>query len=127
MIGIFFFASTCHLSSHHWPPHPQSPQEIIPKGVVMTEGTRWPPSVYNIKVFNTCQMSFWLSKKNLLFCFVSGALHKNVLCKVPRFTRKASQSACHKIQWLQFAHRNIVGLQSWHSIKHFQIPITHVI
>ena len=45
--------------------------------------------------------------------------------KFPPFTVKASpKTACHKIQWLQFANRNIVGLQSWHSSRHFQIPIT---
>ena len=43
----------------------------------------------------------------------------------PPFTVKASpKSVCHKMQWLQFANRNTTGLQSWHSSKHFQIPIT---
>ena len=32
--------------------------------------------------------------------------------------------ACHKIQWLQLANRKIIRFQSWHSGKHFQIPIT---
>jgi hypothetical protein len=43
-----------------------------------------------------------------------------VLCKV----EASPKMACRKIQWLQFANRNIVGFQSWHSIRHFQIPIT---
>ena len=34
--------------------------------------------VFNIEVFNTCQMPFWPSKKAFSF----RALHKNVLCKV---------------------------------------------
>jgi hypothetical protein len=51
--------------------------------------------------------------------FFSRALHKNVLCKV-----KASPNiAYRKIQWLQFANRNIIGLQSWHSSRCFQISI----
>ena len=40
-------------------------------------------AVFNMEVFNACQMSFWLS--NFLFCFVLGALHKHVLCKVSTF------------------------------------------
>jgi hypothetical protein len=39
------------------------------------------PAVFNIEVYNICQMPFWPSKK--LFCFfVFWAPHKNVLCKV---------------------------------------------
>ena len=74
--------------------------------------------VFNIEVFNTCQMPFWQSKKP----FFLWALHKNVLCKVPLVIVKASP--CHKIHWLQVANKTIVGLQSWHSSKHFQIPTT---
>ena len=62
-------------------------------------------------------------RKSSLFVF--GALHKNVLYKV--FTLHCeglTKTARHKIQWLQFVNRNIVGLQSWHSSRHFQIPIT---
>ena len=45
--------------------------------------------------------------------------------KFPPFTVKASaKTACHKIQWLQFVGRNIAGLQSGHSRRHIQIPIT---
>ena len=54
-----------------------------------------------------------------------GALHKNAMCKFPLVTMKASPKiACHKTQWLQFAYRNIVGLQSWHSSPHSHIRIT---
>ena len=51
-----------------------------------------------------------------------------MLCKLPPFTVKASLNiVCHKTQWLQFVNRNIVGLQSWHSGIHFQIPTTPAI
>ena len=56
-------------------------------------------------------------KEGVCFCL---ALHKNVLCKVKTFPK----IACHKIQWLQFANKDVVGLQSWHSSRHFQILIT---
>ena len=80
-------------------------------------------SVFNVEAFNTCQMPFWPSKK--LFVL---ALHKNVLCKFSLVTMKVSpKTACHKTQWLQFANGNIVGFQSWHSSRHFQIPITPAI
>ena len=82
--------------------------------------------MFNIEVFDTCQMSFWLSS---FFSFpFFWALHRGMLCKVSPFTVKSSpKGACHKIQWLQFANRNIVGFQSWHSSIHFQIPITPAI
>ena len=45
--------------------------------------------------------------------------------KFPLVTMKASSKfVCHKIQWLQFANKNCVGRKSWHSSRHFQIPIT---
>ena len=85
--------------------------------------------MFNIGVFNTCQMPFWQSKK----CFFGSwdALHKNMcstkfppFLHTPPFTMKASSKIpCHKIQWLKFTIINIDGLQSWHSSIHFQIPI----
>ena len=46
--------------------------------------------------------------------------------KFPLFIMKTSSKiACHKI--LHFPNKNIVGLQSWHSSRHFQIPITPAI
>ena len=57
--------------------------------------------------------------------FLFGTLHKNVLCKVSTNNIEGlSKIACHKIQWLQFANRNIYGVQCWHSSIHFRIPIT---
>jgi hypothetical protein len=44
-------------------------------------------------------------------------------CSILKFPK----IACHKIQWLQFANKNIVGLQFWPPSRHFQIPITLVI
>jgi hypothetical protein len=45
--------------------------------------------------------------------------------KFSPFTMKASlRTAYHKIQWQQFANKNIIGFQSWHSSINFQIPIT---
>ena len=80
--------------------------------------------VFNIKVFNTCQIPFWPSKK---FYFL-GHLTKMRSAKFSPFIVKASpKTAHHKIQWLQFANSNIAGLQSWHSSRHFQIPITPAI
>ena len=71
-----------------------------------------------IGVFNTCQMPF--SPSNFYF----GHFTNMCSTKVLPFTVKASPKfACHKIQWLQFANRNIVGLQFWHSSNHFQIPM----
>ena len=77
--------------------------------------------VFNIEVFNACQMSFWPSK----MFWVLGALHKNVALQSFHLSqwRSCQKIACHKIQWLQFVKRIIVGLQSWHFSKHFQIPI----
>ena len=54
-----------------------------------------------------------------------GHTTKMYYAKCLPFVVKASpRTAHHKIQWLQFVIRNIVGLQSWHSSIHFQIPIT---
>jgi hypothetical protein len=80
-------------------------------------------AMFNIEVCKTCQMPFWPSKKIFFWAF-----HKNVLYKVSTSHSESHKIAspkiaCHKIQWLQFANRNIGGLQSWHSSKHFQIPI----
>ena len=61
--------------------------------------------------------------------FLGGGLFTN-LCsaKFALVTMKASPKiASHKIQWLQSANWNIARLQSWHSIKHFQIQITPAI
>ena len=79
--------------------------------------------MFNIEVFNTYQMPFWLSN-----FFLGG--HFTVICyaKFPPFTMKASpKTACQELQWLQFANRNIVGFQSWDSSTLFQIPITPTI
>ena len=58
-------------------------------------------------------------------CFFWGTFTKMCSARFPLVTVKASAKlSCHKIQWLQFAKRNIVGLPSWHSSRHFQIPIT---
>ena len=38
-----------------------------------------------------------------------------------------SKVACHKIQGLQFPNKNVAGLRSWHSSKHFQNPTTPII
>ena len=67
-----------------------------------------------------------LAPKKVYFIF----WHFTKMCyaNFPPFTVKASPKiAYHKIQWLQFANKNIARLQSWHSSQHFQIPITHVI
>ena len=48
--------------------------------------------------------------------------------KFPSINVKASSKiVCHKIQWLQFSNKNIVGLQSWHFDRNFQITITFAI
>ena len=65
--------------------------------------------VFNIEVFNTCQLLFWLSKIYLSFLF--GALHQNVLCKV---------STSHSEGLL----KTQLDFRSWHSIRHFQVPLT---
>ena len=53
---------------------------------------------------------------------------KMCYAKFPPIIVKASpQIVYHKIQWLHFANKNIVGLQSWHSSRHFQIPVTRAI
>ena len=62
--------------------------------------------------------------------FFWGGGHFIEMCsaKFPPVTVKASpQIACHKIQWLQFPNRNIVGFQYWHSCRHFHISITFAI
>ena len=42
MIQIFFFyASSCHLSSHHWLNHIHKSNEAVPKDAVMNKGTMW--------------------------------------------------------------------------------------
>ena len=57
-----------------------------------------------------------------------GHFTKMCCTKFPPFTMKASlKTACHKIQWVQFVNRNTVGLQSWHSSRHFQILVTPTI
>ena len=57
--------------------------------------------------------------------FAWGHFTKMCFAKFPPFTMKASPKiSYHKIKWPQFANRNIVGLQFWHSSRHFQIPIT---
>ena len=82
--------------------------------------------VFNVEVFNTCQVSFWLSNKAPLFG--GGNFTKMCHAKFPPVTLKASPKiACHKIQWLQFANRNIARLRSRHSGKHSQNPITTAI
>ena len=121
------------------------------------ETLRWKGAVFNIEVFNTCQMSFWLSffeedayslfrkchplrwpKCHLLgfryfFFFLTFYLFmlnftKMCYAKFPPIIVKASPKiVCHKIQWLHFANKHIVGLQSWHSSRHFQTPITPAI
>ena len=83
-------------------------------------------SLFNIEVLNACQMPFWSPKK--FFLFVGGQFTKLCFAKFPPFIVKASpKTACHKIQWLQFVNRNIARLQSWHSSRHFQNPITPTI
>ena len=70
-------------------------------------------------------MPFWLSKK---FFWEGGHFTKMCSIKFPPIIVKSSPTIIyHKIQWLQFANRNIAGLRSLHSSKHFQIPITPVI
>ena len=57
---------------------------------------------------------------------LGGGEHFTKMCsaKFPPVTEKASpKTTCHIMQWLQFANKKIVGIQSWHSSKHFQIPI----
>ena len=66
--------------------------------------------IFNIEVFNTCQMPFWPYYYYYYYCFE----HFTKMCsaKFPPFTVKVSPKiACHAIQWLQFANRNIVGFQ----------------
>jgi hypothetical protein len=54
----------------------------------------------------------------VLFCFV-GHFTKMCFTKFPPFTMKVYRKiVCHKIQWRQFANKNIIGLQSWHSDRH---------
>jgi hypothetical protein len=83
-----------------------------------------PWAVFNIEVFNICQMPFWPSKKFFLW----GVLHKNVLCTISTLHKASQEIAYQKIQCLHFANKNIVGLQSrYSSILSFQISISFVI
>ena len=55
-----------------------------------------------------------------IFLFVFEHFTKMCSAKFPPILVKASPKiACHKIQWLQFASRNIAKLQSSHSDRHF--------
>ena len=83
------------------------------------------------KVYMIHNVQYWSLQhmSNAIFFRQISSLfeHFTKMCstKFPPFSVKASpKTAYHKIQWLQFANRNIVGLQSWHSSRHFQIPIT---
>ena len=61
------------------------------------------------------------------FLFVG---HFTKLCsaKFLRFIVKVSPKTAYcKIRWLQFANRNNIRLQSWHSSRHFHISITLVV
>ena len=102
--------------------------DIIPAWILQTL-TEPMGAVFNIEVFNTCQIPFWLSKKPFFFFFfLVGTSQKCALQSFPPVIVKASpKTACHKIQCLQFANKNTAGLQSWHSSIHFQIPITPTI
>ena len=80
-------------------------------------------AVFNIEVFNTCQMSFWPSYIYKFFLIIVGQFTKMCSAKFPLVIVKASsKNACHKISWLQCANWTRVGLKSWHSSRHFQIP-----
>ena len=61
----------------------------------------------NIEVFNTCQMSLWLSKFYfiLFLCLFFLALHKNVLCKDSTSHNEGLSKNCLS----QNANRNIDG------------------
>ena len=76
--------------------------------------------LFNIEVYHTCQMPFWQSK-SFCFNFRGGTSQK---CTLQTFhwsqRRPVKKNACHKIQWVQFVNKNIVGLQSWHFGRHFQ-------
>ena len=69
-----------------------------------------------------------LSNANLVvkyFCFVfctGGTSQKCALQSFHPAQWRPPKIACHKIQ--HFVNSNLVGLQSWHSSRHFQIPIT---
>ena len=78
--------------------------------------------MFNIEVFNACQMPIW--SLSIFFCFLYwGHFTKMCSAKFSPCTVEASPKiACHKIQ--HFVNSNLVGLQSWHSSRHFQIPIT---
>ena len=67
-------------------------------------------------------------KKVFLF-FSFGNFTKMRSTKFPpvKVNLASPKTTCHKIQWLQFANKNIAGLQFWHSSIHFQIPINPAI
>ena len=51
-----------------------------------------------------------------------------MVCKVLiSHSEGLSKNSLSQIQWLQFANKDIFGFQSWHSSRHFQIPITTAI
>lgn len=64
-------------------------------------------AVFNMEVFNNSQMSFWLSKKSFFFKhFTKMFFAKFSPIAVEAFPKIGG----HKIQFLQCANRNIVGL-----------------
>ena len=64
-------------------------------------------------------------QKSFFLCLLWEHFTKMQPAKFPPFTVKASlETACDKIHWLKFVNRNMAGLQSWYSSRHFQIPIT---
>jgi hypothetical protein len=74
-----------------------------------------------LKSSTPAKYHFGYQKSFLIF----GHFTKMCSAKFSLVIMKASlESVCHKIKWLQFANKNIGGLQSWHSSRHFQIPIT---
>ena len=96
-------------------------EKIAQKGVLNVDRLS---SVFNIEVFSTCQMP----KKDMYIYMHLWHFTKMCFVKFLQATMKASpKTACHKIQCLQFANKNITGLQSWHSNRHFQISITPAI
>ena len=71
-------------------------------------------------------IKYHFGHQKVLFFVFWGHFTKMCFAKFPPFIVKASsKNACHKIYWQQFVNRNIDGLQSWYSNRHFQIPITH--
>ena len=70
-------------------------------------------------------IKYHFGHQKVLFFVFWGHFTKMCFAKFPPFIVKASsKNACHKIYWQQFVNRNIDGLQSWYSNRHFQIPIT---